>query len=57
MSTENVVDIKMSCNKCEREITDGMLFYRHPEYGFVGECCPEFDDGGIAVKDEEKDND
>lgn len=43
----------VKCQICQREIVDGMIYYSHPEHGFVGECCPQFGDGGIDVKEGE----
>jgi len=48
-----VLKFPVKCSICKRDIVEGMLYYTHPDHGFVGECCPQFDDGGVSVKDEE----
>jgi len=48
METE-ILDFKVTCAICKREIVDGMLFYEHPKHGYVCECCSQFNDGDIKL--------
>jgi len=44
-----LIEMPVRCKQCNREMTDGILFYKHPKLGFVCEGCPAFEDGGVTV--------
>ena len=51
MSSPIIFPIK--CNICQREIIQDMIYYTHPDHGYVCEFCPQFVDGGIMCPEEE----
>lgn len=48
-----LVELHTKCQKCKREILEDGLYYKHPKHGIVCEYCPEFDDGGITLSEED----
>ena len=52
--TDTIINFPMICQKCKREMPEGCIYYDHPEYGFVCEYCPEFNDGYVKITTEEE---
>ena len=46
-----IVEFPVKCIECQREISEGMIYY-HYDKGFVCEACPGFEKGGVQVKPE-----
>ena len=47
---EEIKDFPVKCQICQLQIPEGMLFFKHPKYGFVCEDCPEFNDGQVVIQ-------
>ncbi len=51
---DNVFQLKVLCAECKREIVDGMVYFHDKEKGYICECCPGFEKGGITLPPEER---